>query len=182
MAKTRYSFLQRLLHWVIVVIVFGLLTIGFTLWSLGYEGAVNLFGNDLTNQLYGYHKSFGITVFLLVVLRLLLFRFAPPPPYDPPLGKVERAVSGGVHLLLYLLLLGMPIVGWVATATGGFPIQFFGWDQPGLDNKNEALSQQLFLIHGISGLVLLGLILVHIGAAIMHWRRRDGVMRRIGLP
>jgi cytochrome b561 len=182
MTRTRYTFLQRLLHWLIALIVFGLLAAGFTFWALGYEGTVNLFGNELTNQLYTYHKSFGILILLLMVLRLVLRRMNPAPPYDPPLGGVERFVGGSVHVLLYIILLAMPIGGWLATASGGFPVQFFDWELPGLVPKNEALSEQLFLIHGIAGLVLLALVLVHIAAAIKHWKLKDGVMGRISLP
>jgi cytochrome b561 len=182
MTRTRYTFLQRLLHWLIALIVFGLLAAGFTFWTLGYEGTVNLFGNELTNQLYTYHKSFGILILLLMVLRVVLRRMNPAPPYDPPLSGLERFVGGSVHVLLYIILLAMPIGGWLATASGGFPVQFFDWELPGLVAKNEALSEQLFLIHGIAGLVLLALVLVHIAAAIKHWKRKDGVMGRISLP
>jgi len=184
MARTRYNLAQRLLHWLIALLVFGMLAAGFTLGVLGYEGAVGLFGDAMTNQLYLYHKSFGILLFMLVVLRLLLFRFQPPPAHEPPLGRTERWVSSSVHLLIYVVLLGMPILGWIATVTGGFPAQFFGWSQPGLGegSKDAALSQQLFVIHGIGGLLLLGLVLLHITGGLRHWRRKDGVMRRISLP
>jgi cytochrome b561 len=125
MAKTRYSFVQRLLHWLIALLVFGLLAAGFTFWILGYEGLSNLVGGELTGQFYMLHKSFGILLFFLVVVRLLLFRFTPPPAYDPPLGKIEHAVGSTTHFLLYVVLLAMPIGGWIATTVGGFPIQFF---------------------------------------------------------
>jgi cytochrome b561 len=182
MTRTRYTFLQRLLHWLIALIVFGLLAAGFTFWGLGYEGTVNLFGQETTNQLYTYHKSFGILLFLLMVLRLVLRRVNPAPPYDPPLGAGERFVSGSIHVLIYIVLLAMPIGGWIATAAGGFPVQFFQWELPGLVPKNEALSEQVFLIHGIAGLVLTALVLVHIAAGLKHWKLKDGVMRRISLP
>jgi cytochrome b561 len=179
---TRYNLTQRLLHWLIAVLVFALLAAGLTFWVLGYDGTVRLFGDDTTSLLYKYHKTFGILVLVLMVLRVSLRRASPPPDYDPPLGRRERVASRTVHLLLYLLLLGMPIGGWLATAAGGYPVQFFDWNLPGLVGKNEALSERLFLIHGIAGLALIGLLVVHIGAALRHWRRRDGVMRRISLP
>lgn len=182
MAKTRYSFVQRLLHWLIALLIFGLLAMGFTFWSLGYEGVKGLFGAELTNTFYMAHKSFGILVFFLVVLRLLLFRFAPAPEYQTPLSGAERVVSGSTHLLLYLLLIGIPVGGWLATAISGFPIQFFGWSQPGLDPANKELGSQLFLMHGIGGSVLLAILLLHIGAGLKHWRKKDGIMRRISLP
>jgi cytochrome b561 len=182
MAKTRYSFFQRLLHWLIALLVFGLLAMGFTFWVLGYEGVSNLFGQELTGIFYMAHKSFGILLFFLVLVRLLLFRFAPAPAYDAPLTGVERVVSATTHVLLYVLMLGLPIGGWLATAISGYPVQFFGWSQPGLDPGNEVLGEQLFLAHGIGALVLLAVLLLHIGAGLKHWKLKDGIMKRISLP
>jgi cytochrome b561 len=182
MARTRYSLVQRLLHWIIALLVFGLLAMGFTFWGLNYEGVNELFGDDLTNTFYMAHKSFGILLFFLVVIRLLLFRFWPAPPYETPLTGVERSVSTTTHALLYVLLIGMPIGGWLATSISGFPIQFFGWSQPGLDPADKELGNQLFLMHGIGGLVLLALLLLHIGAGLKHWKKKDGVMKRVSLP
>ncbi|WP_462321047.1 cytochrome b [Halochromatium sp.] len=182
MARTRYSFTQRLLHWLIALLVFGLLAMGFTFWSLGFEGVKDTFGSELTNTFYMAHKSFGILLFFLVVLRLLLFRFSPAPEYQTALTGTERVISTTTHLLLYLLLIGMPIGGWLATSISGFPIQFFGWAQPGLDPADQELGRQLFLMHGIGGLVLLAILLLHIGAGLMHWKRKDGIMTRISLP
>lgn len=182
MANARYSILQRLLHWIIALLIFGLLAMGFTFWGLEYDGVQRLFGDELTNTFYMAHKSFGILLFFLVVLRLLLFRFAPAPAYEPPLTGFQRVASGSVHALLYLLMIGIPVGGWLATAISGFPVQFFGWSQPGLDPANKELGEQLFLAHGIGGLVLLALLLLHIGAGIRHWKLKDGIMQRVGLP
>ncbi|MBK5931381.1 cytochrome b [Halochromatium salexigens] len=182
MKKTRYSLVQRLLHWLIALLVFGLLAMGFTFWWLGYEGINGLFGDELTNSFYMMHKSVGILVFFLVVVRLLLFRFSPVPEYQPPLSGVERVISTTTHVLMYLLLIGIPIGGWLATSISGFPVQFFGWSQPGLDPANKELGNQLFLMHGIGGLVLLAVLLLHIGAGLKHWKMKDGIMKRISLP
>jgi cytochrome b561 len=182
MASTRYSLTQRLLHWLTAVLVFVLLAVGLTFWTLGYDGTVDLFGSDLTNVLYKYHKTFGILVLILTIIRVALRRAFPPPTYTPPLTATVRVVSRATHLLMYLLLLGMPIGGWLATAAGGYPVQFFDWELPGLIGKNEALSERLFQFHGIGGLILAALLVLHVGAALRHWMRKDGIMRRMSLP
>jgi cytochrome b561 len=182
LTKTRYTFLQRLMHWVMALILFGLLAIGLTLWGLGYEGTVGMFGEETAGMFYKYHKTFGILVFLLVILRIVMRRAWPAPAYDPPLGGLERTVSGGIHLLLYLLMIGLPIGGWVATAMSGYPIQFFDWTLPGLVPENKELGEQIFLLHGIGGLAMLLLILIHMAAGLKHWKLKDGIMRRISLP
>jgi cytochrome b561 len=183
MTKTRYTLLQRLLHWLIALVVFAMLAIGLTFMTVGgYEGTVETFGDAMTNNLYTYHKSFGVLLLILMVLRVALRRLNPAPPYNPPIQGYERAIGGGVHILLYVLLIGIPIGGWLATAAGGYPVQFFAFELPGFIGKNEQLSETLFLFHGYAGLLLLGLIVLHVAAAVKHWRRKDNVMQRISLP
>jgi cytochrome b561 len=160
----------------------GLLAVGLTFWTLGYDGTVTLFGNDTTNLLYKYHKTFGILVFALMILRVALRRANPPPGYSRPLTQTERTLSRTTHLLIYALLLAMPVGGWLATAAGGYPVQFFDWELPGLIAKNEALSERLFQLHGFAGMLLLALVVLHMGAGIRHWMRKDGIMRRMSLP
>lgn len=182
MATNRYTLTQRLLHWLIALLVLGLLLAGLAFWAFGYDGLKGMIGEQSTNMLFMYHKSFGILLFLLMILRLAMRTRSPAPPYDPPLGALERTVGGGVHLLLYIFLIAVPIVGWVATAASGFPIQFFGATLPGLVAKQKELGETLFFYHGLGALIIAGLLLVHIAAGLKHWRLKDGVMTRISLP
>jgi cytochrome b561 len=76
----------------------------------------------------------------------------------------------------------LPVVGWLATAAGGYPVQFFAWKLPGLIAKDPALSETLFQLHGILGWAFLALLALHIAGAMRHWLiKRDGVMRRMSL-
>ena len=182
MTANRYTFTQRMLHWLIAALVFGMLLGGLTFWALGYEGLVDRVGPQVTANLFMYHKSIGILVLLLTVLRIWLRRRDPAPPYDPPLGLVERLVGGTTVLVLYLLSIGLPIGGALATATSGYPVQFFGFELPGLLPEKEALGETLFFYHGLGGLALGLVVLLHMAAGIKHWRLKDGVMTRMSLP
>jgi cytochrome b561 len=178
----RYTLAQRLLHWLIVILAIMLLGVGLTLGNLGYEGAVAAFGSDTTNLLYTYHKTFGVMLLGLMVLRLVLRLTLGAPPYRQPLATWQSVASKLVHGLFYVVLLAMPVVGWLGTAAGGFPVQFLDWNLPGLIGKDEALSKSLFELHGWLGWVLIGLMLIHVAAALMHWLvQRDGVMERMSL-
>jgi cytochrome b561 len=178
----RYHFVQRLIHWLIALLVLGLLAIGALLGNLGFEGLKDLVGLEMTNQLYTYHKTFGILLLILMVLRLVLKRALGSPPYEPPLHWFQRAASFTIHGLLYAALILMPIFGWIGTAARGFPVQFFNLTLPGLVPENEALGETMVQLHAITGWVILGLILVHVGAAVYHWKvKRDGVMTRMSL-
>ncbi len=179
----RYAFVQRLLHWLIALIVLGSLAGGAILWAYGFEGLNTNFGEAATNAVYKYHKTGGVLILGLMILRLV-FRLAygaPPTPVSlsPTVAKAAHAT----HYAFYALLILMPIVGWAATAAGGFPIEFFDAKLPPLIGKKEALSETLYQLHGMLGFIIGALALLHIAAALRHWLiLRDGVMQRIGLP
>ena len=168
----------------------GLLDVEALLGAGGHAGTVvnrnrtvkESFGDEVTNALYTYHKTFGVMILALMILRLALRPGLGVPPYRPPLGGFERVASRAVHDLFYVALLAMPVIGWLATAAGGYPVQFFGWTLPGFIGKDKELSETLFTIHGVIGWVILGLVVLHVAGAMRHWLiKRDGVMARMSL-
>lgn len=178
----RYSLIQRLIHWAVAVIALCVLAAGLTLGALGFDGAKNAFGLDATNLIYKYHKTFGVVILALMTIRLVVRLSAGRPDYHPPIAGWQRSASASVHGLVYVLLLTQPILGWAATAAGGYPIEFFNWNLPKLIGKDPALSETLYSIHGAVGLAILALVVVHVSAALMHWLfLRDNVMRRMSL-
>ena len=113
-ATGRYRLAQRLLHWLIALLALPALGVGMTLGWLGFEGARDSFGTDITNALYLGHKSAGVLILLLMTLRLVLRLTLGTPPPVPTLTRFERIASRAVHDLLYLVLLALPVVGWLA--------------------------------------------------------------------
>jgi cytochrome b561 len=183
MQTARYSLMQRLVHWAVAITVLCSLTVGLILGTLGFEGARDTFGLDATNALYKYHKSFGVLILGLMALRLALWVINGRPPHGSDMAPAQRLAASVVHWSLYVLLIAMPVIGWMATAAGGFPVEFFGWVLPGYVAKDPELARWLFGVHEIVGYVILGFVAVHIAAALHHWKvRRDRVMHRISLP
>ncbi len=179
---SRYSVLQRLIHWAVAICVLFVLPMGLTLGVLGFDGLKNTVGLDATNVINKYHKTYGVSMLGLMALRLDLRLIRGKPEYDPPLPSISRVASRIVHGLFYVLLLVQPMLGWAATSAGGFPIEFFNSKLPALLSKDPALSKSLYAIHGTVGLLLLVLITIHISAALMHWLMlRDTVMKRMSL-
>lgn len=179
----RYPLIHRLLHWTVAVVVLCTLTVGMIFMFLEFEGTLEAFGQPATDLLYTYHKSFGIVVLVLMLLRLAVRLAFGKPAYRPPIAAWERAVSTAVHASLYGLLILQPMLGWAATAAGGYPVQFFAWNLPGLLSKDEALSQRLYDVHGLTGWLILILAGLHIAGALRHWLiKRDQVMTRMALP
>ncbi len=178
----RYTLVQRLIHWAVAVVAICVLAVGLTLGFLGFDGVKATFGIEVTNLLYKYHKTFGVILLGLMTLRLVLKLILVQPEYDPPLPHRNRVASNAVHGLLYIALLVQPVLGWAATAAGGYPIEFFNSTLPKLIGKDPALSETLYAIHFGNGLLISALIAAHVGAALMHWLiKRDTVMHRMSL-
>ena len=178
----RYTLAQRLIHWAVAVIAICVLSVGLTLGILGFDGVKATFGIETTNLLYKYHKTFGVVLLGLMTLRLILRLTLGRPAYDPPLPRFNKVASEAVHGLLYVALLIQPMLGWAATAAGGFPVEFFNSKLPGLIAKDKALSETLYGLHGAVGWTIITLITIHIGAALMHaFIKRDAVMKRMSL-
>lgn len=177
-----YIYPHRVLHWLVAAAVLLSLASGLTLGFLGFERTLSLLGSSLTNLLYTSHKTLGILILLLMTLRIITRLAFVVPDHEPPLNAFQRIVSTSVHHLLYLALIIMPLVGWAATASGGFPVEFFHWHLPGLIGENPELSEQLFQWHEWLGWIILGLVVLHVSGALFHWKiKRDNVMKRMSL-
>ncbi len=141
----------------------------------------NVPSGPVQNTLFDLHRSFGALILLLVLIRLPYRLFAGAPPPEPSLPRWQIGLSHAVHWLLYLFLLVMPIVGWVGTSAYGAPITVFWLFQlPEIVAKNEALAETLLDAHATAGLIMGGLVVIHIAAALYHrFIRHDGVLARM---
>ncbi|WP_017942326.1 MULTISPECIES: cytochrome b [unclassified Thioalkalivibrio] len=180
MVWPRYGLAQRVLHWLVAVLVLGAVGLGGTIGWFGFEGLQARFGEATTNTIYTWHKSFGVLILALMLVRIGLRIRRGKPGYAVDLARWQRVGSEAVHGLLYVLLIAMPVIGWWGTAAGGYPVQLGPLILPGLFPENEALSETLFAWHQALGRVTLILVVGHVAAALYHWRvRRDGVMQRM---
>jgi cytochrome b561 len=172
-AASEYSGTAKLLHWTIAACVLFMLPVGIIMGWLPQGDAQNL--------LYTLHRSFGVLILPLMLIRLAYRLVNGTPPPEPTLTPIQRIVSHVVHLTLYALLIAQPLIGWVATSAYGAQISVFGlFTMPAIVEKNEELSKPLFFVHELIGLTIAGLLVMHIGAALFHYFiRRDGVLQRM---
>ena len=171
----RYHVLARTLHWFTVAAILAQFILG--IWITSFEPKHEPF----KFLLYDIHENIGFTL-LPVTLFRLWFRWShPPAPLPAGTPALISVAAHASHAALYLALLGMPILGVLATSAWGFPFAWFGVIPIASPfGKSDILAPVFSLLHFI-GAWLLGLaILAHIGGALFHGLvRRDGVMQRI---
>jgi len=140
-------------------------------------------GSDLREALKTWHFMLGLSVFVLVWLRLLSYLTGPFPRIEPELPKWQKLSAKLIKLALYVLMIVMPLAGWLILSTEGKPIPFFGLQLPALVNENKNLAELLKELHGTVGTVGYFLIGLHAAAALFHhFVLRDNILRRMLLP
>ena len=170
-SNVRYNALARTLHAVIaLLIIFNLIT--------------GLLHDPLSKviQLMPVHKSVGLTILVLSIVRVL-WRFTwKRPPHAASMSGFEKAASEAMHGLFYVLMIAMPLSGWIFTSVGKYPNTWFGlFPWPGLGlSKSDAIVGLSHEFHEIVGYAMIALVLGHIAAALRHqFLLKDNLLRRI---
>ena len=168
-----YPVTSKLLHWLVAICVLTTAPVAITMTRLS-EGPTR-------DTLYNFHKSLGVLILVLMILRLINRLAVGAPVAEPGIERWQKTVSSVVHTSFYVLLLAMPIVGYIANSAYGAPTPFFGlFDLPPIVDKNETLSTPLFTIHRLVGWLVIILVLIHVSAALYHhFVRRDKVLQRM---
>lgn len=134
----------------------------------------------LSGQLYNIHKLTGISILILMALRLLWAAVNPKPKL--PLGTPawELYAERTMHYLLYAVLLAMPISGWVMASAAGHPPRLFSWIIGLPIAKSKPVDDVSDVIHSTLAIVIIVLVSLHVLAALYHYCfRKDDVMQRM---
>ncbi|MCW5622095.1 MAG: cytochrome b [Burkholderiales bacterium] len=168
-----YSPIAIVLHWLVALLIVAAAALGLYMVDLEFS--------PLKLKTYAWHKWLGVTVFLLTALRLTwrLLRPVPAPLAGMPAWQARAAAL--VHAALYVLLFVIPLSGWLMSSALGVPVVYLGVvPLPDLVAKNEALGDQLKLVHGVLNSTLLALVCIHVLAALKHhFIDRDAVLARM---
>ncbi len=169
----RYTVTAVGLHWLIALLIAGGFGLGWFMTDLPLSPA--------KLKYYAWHKWIGVTVFLLAVLRVAwrLGHAAPALPAGMP--HWQQSASGWSHALLYLLIVVLPLSGWLYSSASGYPVVYLGWVQlPDLVGKDKELAGLLHEAHELLAWAMLSLVAVHVAAALKHqFLDRDGLMGRM---
>jgi len=160
------------LHWLTVFCVIAAVT--FILTRDQIDGKV------VRQWLLEGHRHFGLFVLMLFAARVAIRLRLGKLPSDDPLPRVARIAAGLTHIALYALLLSLPLLGWALSNAEGKPVHLFGLTLPALVSADEDLADTLQAWHLNAAWVLLGLVSLHVAAALWHhFIRRDEVLRRM---
>ncbi|MFK0573838.1 cytochrome b [Endozoicomonas sp.] len=157
----KYPILMRLMHWLVGLLILGIISAGW--YMTGLEDSVSY-----KYDIYHWHKSFGMLVLFLLFARLVIRWASRVPPLPDTMPGYQKKLGVLVHWLLYLFMFLVPLSGFMMSNAGGRDVPFFNLTIPGFMEKNPELAGRLHDIHVVIPYVLLGIVVVHILAALKH--------------
>jgi cytochrome b561 len=163
----------KLLHWTVAALVFLQIALG---WA-----AVTWRLSPTKLDLFVFHKSIGMLVLVLMVVRVAWRAVNNAPSLPADMGPLERRSAHASHLLLYVLLLFMPVTGWIVTSAANIPLRIF-WmiPLPPVVEPDKPMADAAASIHLVLFVVLSLLLALHIAAALRHhFFRHDDVLARM---
>lgn len=167
----------RAMHWIVAAAVLLMIPAGLVMTREGIS-------RPLQDALFLFHKNTGVLLFFLILARLAYRLMHPPPRLPASMPGWQRRAAGASHAALYALLIAMPVSGFVRVRAGGFPIELL--DRLGAGPwlaKSEPLADFAKDFHALAAFTLIGVLFIHVGAALHHAMiRRDGVWQRMWPP
>ena len=173
-SKDQWGWISITLHWLTAVLILGLAMVGLLMTELP--------NSPFKMQIYAMHKSFGLTVLVLTLLRLAWRFIAGRPDQLLESGRLQTLAAKAVHGALYALLLAMPLSGWLYNSASGFALKWFGLiTLPKLfTGFNPTVKAFALASHETLFYILAAVLLIHAGAALWHhYAKHDHTLNRM---
>lgn len=171
-SQTRWGSVAQWLHWLMALAIIS-------------NGILGLIMVDMSRgmsklSIFAIHKSIGLSVLALLILRVC-WRMFDARPRDQPMPRWQRLAAHASHAVLYLFMLAIPLSGWIYNSAHGYPLQWFKlFNLPALVEKNDAVSDIAGETHEILFWVLCVVLVAHVGAAVVHHVfERDNTLLRM---
>ena len=176
--KERWGWVTRVLHWTIALAVLGMLAAG--LYAVNFVDTSTADGDKQFYAVIDIHKSFGLSILLLMVVRVLWRLSDRTPAFPVAMPTWERFAARTSEFLLYLGLFVMPISGYLWASAYGEPVRFFGIKLPALVQLTGPWIRLAKHTHDIAAFVLLTIVVLHVlGALKNHFVDRNDVLRKM---
>ncbi|MCQ9616313.1 cytochrome b [Paenalcaligenes niemegkensis] len=171
----RYALPLRILHWLMAALFIGMLALGLFMTTMPLSPA--------KLQVYSWHKWIGMSLFFLVLIRIIIRLSLKAPGQLEHMSPLSRRLAKIGHVLLYILMLAAPLSGWLMSSAKGFQTVWFGViPLPDLIGKNLALGENLVLVHHWVNYLFIAVIAGHVLAALKHhFIDKDPIFKRISL-
>lgn len=161
MNNSQYTRTAIALHWLVALLLAGAFAVGLYMHDLPLS--------PMKLKIYSWHKWAGVTIFLLVTIRLAWRLGHRPPALPEAMPRWQQVAAHGLHHALYLLMVAIPLSGWLMSSAKGFQTVWFGvLPLPDLVGKDEALGKLLETVHMGLNYMLLALVVAHVAAAVKH--------------
>jgi cytochrome b561 len=171
----RYTQVAIALHWLIAILVIGQFAWGWWMQTIPKQPV------GMRADAFNLHKSVGMTIFLLMTLRLA-WRVGHRPPTLPAMQVWQSRLARITHGLLYVALLVQPLAGYLGSEVSGYPVKYFGATLPGWAGKHVELKDFLSGVHLATSWVIAALVALHVTGALKHALiDRDGLLGRMGM-
>ncbi|MEE2770030.1 MAG: cytochrome b/b6 domain-containing protein [Pseudomonadota bacterium] len=168
MANDTYSFIQKSLHWLVGIMIICLWCAGF---SSGYIPKT-----PFKSYLINIHKTFGVIVLFLVLIRIMVRISHPVKSFQLP--KFMQLMGKITHIILYSLIVMMPLSGWIMSSAVHKMPSWFPWFMPGIP-YSKSLAQVMHSLHGYIGYTLAFFVVIHICATLFHIWRKEPILDRM---
>ena len=169
----RYTMTAIVLHWLIAAAVIAQIIFGWWMQGIPKDPV------GPRASAFNMHKSFGLTILVLMVIRLA-WRATHRAPALPPMPPWQATAARINHGLLYVCLVVQPLSGYIGSAVSGFPVRYFGMMLPSWAPKIVPLKDLLSVVHLFSSWILVAAIVLHIAAALKHqFVDRDNLLQRM---
>ena len=162
MTFQKYTLSSRIIHWIMALLIPSILAVGIYMTEFLPKDSPNHL------QVYELHKSFGVIALILIFIRIINRLIKKAPPLPESITRIEHILSHLGHFGLYVLMLIVPLSGFLMSNSFGFPVKFFSIELLVMVGTNFELGKLFALLHELSAYGLLALITVHILAVIKH--------------
>jgi cytochrome b561 len=172
MSDSHYTRTAVSLHWAMTGLILAGLFMGWTMTDMAIS--------PQRLRIFNYHKWVGVTVLVLALVRVI-WRLTHRPPALPAMPSWQRRLAKFGHGLLYVLMLAVPVAGWIYSNASGYPVVYLGVvPLPDLVERNKELADAWVQVHGNLAMILAVLIGLHVLAALQHqFIVKDGTLGRM---
>ena len=172
--RERYTTAAQGFHWLSALLMIAILPIAWHMTMLSRD-------DPARETWYTVHKSIGLTILALSVLRVIWRASHPPPALPGSMARIERLLATASHWALYAVLFAMPISGYLLSAGGGHPVSYFGlFEIPSVVPPSKDLARAGLTVHLVGQWAVYAFVLLHVAATVWHVvQRKDGVLDRM---